>query len=150
MKDVAEVAREHFAAGHNCAEAVLLAVAGALGEKSPLIPRLATGFGAGMGRCGEVCGALSGAVMALGLRFGRDNPQDADAKNLVYARAEQLLIDFDARFGDIRCLSLTGCDMRTPEGMLQAKDNNLHVTLCPQFVAFAAERVMEMILAEKE
>jgi len=61
--------------GYLCSEAVLLALAESMGVESELIPRIATGFAAGVARTGNLCGALSGAVMGLGLRYGRDAPE---------------------------------------------------------------------------
>lgn len=145
IEDVKQAAVEHFASGFNCAEAVLLAIAQALNLDTKQIPAIATGFGAGIGRCGEVCGALSGAVMALGLRHGRSTPDDARAKDALYAKTDELLQAFQEEFGDIRCLSLTGCNFRTPEGTARFRELGLHKTLCPQFVAFAAEYACRMI-----
>ena len=150
MKDAKDVALEYFAAGYNCAEAVLLAVAQAQGIESPLLPGIASGFGGGIGRCGEVCGSLSGAVMALGLKYGRSDPKDGRAKDFLYARSEEIIQDFEEEFGNIQCLSLTGCNLRTPQGQAMAKAMDLQNSFCPKFVAFATERVMQMIEDEPE
>ena len=67
-------AKLHFNSGLNCAESVLLTLSGRLAGKNSvsIIPRIATGFGGGVGRNGDICGALSGAVIAIGLALGRD------------------------------------------------------------------------------
>lgn len=150
MKEPKDVALEYFAAGYNCAEAVLLAVAGALDVKPDHLPRIATGFGGGVAGCGEICGALSGAVMALGLKHGRTAPADQDAKRALYARAQELMQDFQEEFGNIRCLSLTGCNLSTPEGLARAQELDLHHSFCPKFVSFATECTVQMLEDEEE
>ena len=71
--EVATLAAAKAEEGWLCSESVLQALAAALNVSSELIPRIATGFAAGMGRSGETCGAISGAILGLGLRYGRDN-----------------------------------------------------------------------------
>jgi C_GCAxxG_C_C family probable redox protein len=67
-----------------CSEAVLMALSECLGVSSEIIPRIATGFGAGVGRKGEVCGALLGGVMGLGLRFGRSTADEGEGERRPY------------------------------------------------------------------
>ena len=102
------------------------------------VPRVATGMGAGMARHGEVCGALLGAAMGLSLRYGRENASENEAKEALYSKVDQLLSAFEAEFGSVRCIDLTGCDMRTPEGRARVTELDLHHKCCPKFVAFAA------------
>lgn len=140
-----QIALERFAQKYNCAEATLLGIVEAYELENACVPRIATGFGAGMGACGEVCGALSGVVMALGLRFGREEAEDQDKKKALYEKVEKLFAAFEQEFGSIRCLELTQCDMRTPEGSQKAKDLKLHTDFCPKFVAWAAEKAGEIL-----
>lgn len=140
-----DIALDYFAQKFNCAEAVLLGLAEANGFECGCIPRIATGFGGGFGGCGEVCGAIAGAAMALGLKFGRERPEDVEAKNALYANVQRLMDAFENEFGSVLCIDLTGCLMRTPEGMASAKERDLHNTLCPRFVAFAAETAQGLI-----
>jgi C_GCAxxG_C_C family probable redox protein len=72
--EIMAVAASHAEGDLLCSESVLLAISELLGVESELIPRIATGFGAGIGRRGEVCGALAGGVMGLGLVYGRSAP----------------------------------------------------------------------------
>ena len=78
------------------------------------LQRLATPFGGGVARRGMLCGALSGALMALGLHLGRSVPGDDEAKARAYAAGEALLAAVEARFGSIQCRVLTGLDSRDP------------------------------------
>ena len=109
------------------------------------VPRIATSFGAGFGRHGEVCGALSGAAIALGFRFGRDNVADVTAKEATYSKVEALLQAFEMEFGTVICRELISCDLRTPEGIERFKAHDLHNTLCRKFVAFAANEGLRLM-----
>ncbi len=139
------IALDYFAQRFNCAEAVLLGLVEAFDLDRTCAPRIATGFGGGMGGCGEVCGALVGALMAFGLKFGRERPDDLDAKVATGARARDLLRAFEAEFGTIQCIGLTHCDMTTPEGMAKAQELDLHNKLCPKFVKFAAREASRLL-----
>jgi len=81
VRETIDKAMSYFSSGYNCAESTLLAIAkGALGINSCLIPKIATGFGGGISRQGHVCGAVSGAVMGFGLKYGRNTPEELTAK----------------------------------------------------------------------
>ena len=140
-----EAALDYFAQKFNCAEASLLGLAEVMGIQESCIPRIATGFGAGFGFCGDVCGALSGAVMALGFKFGREAPADNEAKIACYAKVRQLVEEFEREFGTVRCIDLTEVDMSTPEGQTRAKELDLHNKVCPAFVGFAVETALRLI-----
>ncbi|MGE5577090.1 MAG: C-GCAxxG-C-C family protein [Syntrophothermus sp.] len=134
------------AQGFNCAESVLLAVAGKVGDS---VPRIATGFGAGLGRRGLVCGALSGGAMAIGLKFGRDDGQDPAApaaKERCYQLTLEFCSRFEKEFGSSFCRDLTGCDLTTPEGRQKAEEQDVHNTRCTGYVKRAAE-ILEELLA---
>ena len=143
-----QIALERFSQGFNCAEATLLGLVEAYELENACVPKIATGFGAGMGACGEACGVLSGSVMALGLRFGREDAEDQDKKKALYEKVKTLFAEFEQEFGAIRCLELTECDMRNPEGMQKAKDLKLHSDFCPKFVAWAAEKAAQLLECE--
>ncbi len=103
-----------FRSGFYCAESVLLAISEELGIEDDLIPRIATGFCSGVSRTSGMCGALSGAIMGLGLRHGRSSP--AGDLDPVYAKVQELLARFRERFGATNCYELIGCDLNTAEG----------------------------------
>ena len=117
----------------------------ALGMDCTCIPRIATGFGAGMGRHGETCGAVVGAIMALGLKYGREDVTDAESKADTYAKVESLLQAFKDKYGTVVCRDLIGCDFQTPEGNERFKRENMHVNLCAKFVAFAARDSLSLL-----
>jgi C_GCAxxG_C_C family probable redox protein len=99
-----------------------------------------------MGRQGEVCGAASGALMALGLRYGGTTPDKA-GKERAYAVADDFLRRFEARTGAVHCRDLIEADLRTPEGLADARARKVFTTLCPAFVA-AAVGIAEELLQE--
>ena len=73
IPEVRKAAEDSFASGLYCAESVVMAIADAEGVESELLPRVATGFGGGMARTGGACGALTGAIMGVGLALGRSS-----------------------------------------------------------------------------
>jgi C_GCAxxG_C_C family probable redox protein len=145
VRNAKEAALDYFAQKFNCAEATLLGLAEACELNSDCVPRIATGFGGGMGGCGEACGALVGSIMALGLRYGRERADDVAAKSAVGAKVRTLVEAFEKEFGATRCIDLTECDMRTTEGAEMAAQRKLHSDFCPRFVAFAAEITSQLI-----
>ncbi|MBN2028276.1 MAG: C_GCAxxG_C_C family protein [Actinobacteria bacterium] len=112
------------------------------GITSELVPRIATGFCGGMARAGEMCGAVSGAVMALSVVLGRDDPdgpRDAD-----YAAVRTLLDSFADSFGSTNCRELLGCDLGTPEGQAFYKKSNLS-RRCRRYTEEAARMVAALL-----
>jgi C_GCAxxG_C_C family probable redox protein len=141
----AECAVACFKEGFSCSQAVLATFAPQLGLERETALKIAGAFGGGMGRLGEVCGALTGALMALGLRYGCVNARNTDGKEEVYRLARELANEFRARHGAILCRELLGCDISTPEGRNLAREKGLFANLCPQLVRDAAEIVQQML-----
>src|SRR4030042_3090377 len=92
-----------------------MAVSQELGIKSDLIPRIATPFAGGMARSGEVCGAVVGALMCIGIKHGRDEVGRPEDK--AHGLAGDFLRAFREEMGSIECRELTGIDLSTPEGL---------------------------------
>lgn len=93
--NIEKITTDYFNSGFNCAESVLLSLAEAMNMKRSCIPKIATGFGAGMGRHGEACGAITGAVIALGLKYGRSDGKDKDAKEEMYKIVDDFIKSFE-------------------------------------------------------
>lgn len=134
-----------FNSGMNCAQAVFSALTADSGLDRNQALRIASCFGGGM-RCGEVCGAVTGALMAIGLCRGYDSPDDPDAK----ARSNALALEFERRFigknGSILCRELLGYNLSVPEDLEILKSKGLFTTVCPKMVADAvvlAESLLE-------
>jgi C_GCAxxG_C_C family probable redox protein len=120
-----------------CSEAVLTSLARAIGMDSFCIPRIATPFGAGMARKGETCGCLTGALMAIGLAYGRSHPEvQMDPKERHYANfcGQNLWEAFVGRFHYSSCRDLIGCDLQTEEGHRSYVEQNLWNQLCRELI----------------
>lgn len=141
-----EIAIERFASGYNCAQAVLFAFAPDLGIDSDLALRTACGFGGGIARRQEICGALSGGVIALGLRHGRGEGQDRARTAATYARVQELLSVFEEAHGTHVCRELLGgCDLSTTEGQEQFHGSGLPVRVCQPCVKTVVSTIERLL-----
>ncbi|MBS7619719.1 C_GCAxxG_C_C family protein [Candidatus Bathyarchaeota archaeon] len=138
-------AATHAEEGFLCSESVLMALAECLGVSSNLIPRMATGFGAGIGRRGEICGALSGAIMGVGLRFGRNQHIVHPNGKRPYWYASQLIDLFVETFGDSKCNNLIGLDLSRTEDLKKYREYNVWNTKCRNFIEIATEIAYDVI-----
>ena len=102
----ADKARELFNDGYNCSQAVFGAFAEDAGLDMKTALRFASPFGGGMGRMREVCGGVSGMFMVLGLFYGYDEPDDAQAKKELYSYVRALAEKFKESEGSIICREL--------------------------------------------
>lgn len=137
QSNISQEAGTLFEKGFNCAESVSIAMSDSLGIKTDIIPKIATPFGGGIGRRGSVCGAVSGAVMAVGLKYGRMGPDEDKEK--TYGLALRFYERFKKEFGSVLCYDLIECDLTTPEGKKKAKDLKVHEEKCSKFVAGAVD-----------
>lgn len=140
-----EVALKRFnEQGGNCAQAVLAAFGPELGLDEKACLNVASCFGAGLGRLGFTCGAATGACMVLGLRHGHEMAEGAEGRTKLYGRVQDFTRQFRARFGQLDCAALVGCDLATPEGRQSFADRGMHKSLCSNLVAGAVEILEEM------
>jgi C_GCAxxG_C_C family probable redox protein len=146
MSTKAKRAVKRFRKGFNCSQAVLGSYCEQFGLECGKAFKVATGFGGGM-RMGGTCGAVSGALMVLGLKYGNTTAEDKEAKAKTYTKVEEYTNRFKARNGSVTCRELLGCDLSTPEGMKEAKDKGLFSSICPRIVQDAVE-ILEEMLAE--
>jgi C_GCAxxG_C_C family probable redox protein len=98
-----------------------------------------------MARRGEVCGALTGALLGLGVVRGRDDPSDNESKEQAYRLAAQVVEAFRHRFGDILCRELIGIDLTDPRGRDTYTAEKVHEEKCLEFVAEAARLAHEAL-----
>ena len=143
----ADDAAKRFQEGCNCAQSVFATLAPSQGVSPEVALRIAGPFGGGIARTGATCGAVTGALMALGLAAGPFDPKDKDAKGRLYAVARDFMTRFQARHPSLVCRDLIGCDLSTPEGQTQFRDRNLHTAVCLPLVRSAVEIVGEMTAA---
>ena len=140
---VADRAESLFREGFACSQAVLMAFAPGLGMEERQAARVASAFGGGMARHGWTCGALTGALMALGLHGGHTSAEDTATKDAFYARIQALVARFEERHGATACRQLTGANMLDAAERQAASDRGVFTTLCPQLVRTAAALVAE-------
>ena len=137
-----EKAVQIFSSGFNCAQAVFAAFADGLPEQEAL--KLATGFGGGIGRQGEICGAVSGAVMAISHKHGRASLEETGARDETYRLVGEFLREFRSRYASMDCRDLLGVDMSQPGQHEVAAARGLFREVCPAIVKTAAEILADM------
>lgn len=133
-----------FKKGTNCTQAVLSTYGRQLGLEKETALKLAAGFGSGMGM-GETCGAVTGALMVLGLKYSRVKGPTLLSKDRTEERAREFMERFKARHGAVLCRELLGCNVSTAEGLKAAKQEKHFKQRCPEFVKDAAEILEELL-----
>lgn len=129
------VAFQKFDEGFNCAQSSFYPFAKDMGMSAKHALKLTTAFGAGMIYRGDICGAITGAMMAIGLKFGRENANDTDAKELTYFLVKELHDRFTKEFGSIQCKQLLGLDDVSSESWATAEEK--FKSHCPMYVSRA-------------
>ena len=137
-----------FGRGYMCSQAVFAAFSEQFGITEKQALQIGSCFGGGMNK-GEVCGACTGALMALGMKYGQVDLNDMESRMAENAKAVQFLDEFKKRKGSYICRDILGCDISTKDGESVAVERGLFGKLCPEMVRTAAEIVAEM-LAESE
>ena len=138
--DKGELARAYFMKGYNCAQSVTLAFAEELGLTEAQAARLASGFGGGVGRLREVCGAVSGMTLILGTLRGYSCPEDADAKTACYDMIQRAAHRFREANGSYICRELLGLEQAEGSPVAEARTAQYYASRpCADLVACAAE-----------
>lgn len=138
-----------FLSGFNCAQAVFSTYSGDLGLDRETALKIAGSFGAGMGYIGETCGAVTGAFMLIGLKFGRFRLDDLDAKEKTYSTVQQFTKKFVELYGSVKCKELLEYDISIPEQLRIAGENQLFSKICPKLVKASAVLVEELLQLNK-
>ena len=114
-----------------------------MGLEDGPVPRMATGFGGGIGGSGATCGALVGAVMAVGLVHGRDS-SDGD-RRAATAISQKIYRAFEEQMGSTACRELTGLDLTTREGAQELYSSDVHERVCRRAVDLAEQLAIEQL-----
>ena len=133
--------------GFNCCQAVAVIYGPQFGLTVDQAAKVAAGFGGGIGRMGKTCGALSGAIIVLGLKFGAVDPKDKSAKMKTYQKVALAAERFKLRCGSLECRELLGFDLSKPEGAARAQQPGAF-DKCADFVHDAAEILEELLSHE--
>ena len=140
-----ELAVSCFKEGFDCSQALLSTYSPQFGLDRETALKVADAFGGGMGHMGEICGAVTGAFMVIGLKHGRTKVEDEQAHEKTYSLVNEFANRFKSRNASIVCRELLGCDLSTPEGLNTAREKKLFTTLCPKYVQDAAEIAEELL-----
>lgn len=144
MSAKSEEAAGRFKKGFNCSQAVVGCFSEQFGLDCDKASKVATGFGGGM-RMGGTCGAVTGAFMVLGLKYGNSTAKDKEGKVKTYKKIKEYTKRFKTRNNSVTCRELLGCDISTPEGMKQAQDKGLFSSICPKMLQDSVEILEEML-----
>lgn len=106
MSDRVQRAVELFKSGFNCSQSVFVAFAGEFGMDEETALKVSAGLGGGVGRAREVCGAVSGAAMLVGFKYGATDADDAEAKARCYQVVQQIIAEFKENNPSIVCREL--------------------------------------------
>ncbi len=139
-----EKANDLFSRKFHCSQAVFAAFAEELGITEEQALKIGACFGSGM-RKGEVCGACSGALMALGLKYGQANEQDLESRFKTNEVTDRFLDEFKRENGSYLCNDLLGCDIKTEAGIKEALEKKLFTEFCPKMVE-SATKITEKIM----
>jgi len=136
MNEKLKQASEYFESGRCCSQSVLGVFCEKYGLDKETAFKISCGFGSGV-RCADICGAVSGAVLAIGLKYG-DNKEKCNLKT------EEFIKLFRGKNKEIICRNILGCDVSTPEGKAKAINENLFKTVCVDMVVSATQILCDL------
>lgn len=139
-----DIAISKFDRGNNCAQSVLTAFTKQLNIDDESALKLSSGFGAGMGRTQGTCGALTGAYMVLGLKYGKPFPDDIANEKLA-GMIQKLTHEFESEHGFTNCRDLLKVDLTKLEGQTAFTKNKLHTSVCSHCVNSAVALLEEVM-----
>ncbi len=142
--DKIEIADLLFNQGFNCAQALVSTYSTELGLDRDTALRLASPFGGGIARLGDTCGAVTGALMIIGLKFGTTDHKDKEAKAKSYKVSDEFIERFKARNTSINCGELLGVDPKSSYLSIPGVSSIIKGR-CTGFIRHAAE-ILEAVL----
>ncbi len=144
LQSKTEKSANYFKNGFNCSQAVFASFATEFGISEEIALKVATQFGGGA-RKGEMCGAVSGALMVLGLKYGHYHYNAPEEKGNAYKIAEDFMNRFIEKNGTVVCRELLGYDISKSEDMATIKELDLFNSTCTKMICCATEIVEEML-----
>ncbi len=130
----------------NCSQAMLTVFGEPYGLNAKLAARLGLPLGGGMGHLARTCGAITAAVLVLGL--AKDHEDEEEAKRVSFSCVQELFRSFEALHGTTECKGLLGADMSTAEGLKKVREEKLVSRVCPALVRDVAT-ILERLLASE-
>ena len=147
MSTRGDAAIAKFFSGYNCAQSIVYAFSDTLEIDKNLTLKVACGFGAGMGRRQEVCGAVTGGIMVIGFKYGRGENDERKIMDLAYVKVRTLMDRFSEKHGTFICRKLVGeCELTTDEGQKLYKEKDLLHKICAPCVVSVAEILEDILL----
>ena len=146
--DRIEKAKKLFTDGHNCSQAVVGAYSDLFGIEPQTAMIMAEGFGGGMGRMRLTCGAVSGMVALVGMKYSKGVAKDTQTRTKIYEKVREMLGEFSKRNGTIVCgelLGLTGNENESAKPDERTKEY-YQKRPCAEYVAECARIVEEFLL----
>jgi C_GCAxxG_C_C family probable redox protein len=145
MESKENEAIQSFRSGANCAQAVLTTYSDDLNLDNYLAMSISSGFGGGMGRLQETCGAVTGAFMVLGLYNSNRFTDNQDKKEKTYSMIQKFSQKFRTIHGSIHCSTLLNCDLKTNEGQAYMKENKLVEKVCEKCISTSIGLLEELL-----
>jgi C_GCAxxG_C_C family probable redox protein len=137
-------AEEVFYNGFNCAQAVMTTYCSKYNMDDKTAKKLSCGFGGGCARQSLTCGAVSGAFMVIGLKYGKAVKDDSESNIITYSKINEFSSKFRIINNSINCTELLGIDLATIEGQNYFNENNLKKNNCTSYVKDACNILDEM------
>jgi C_GCAxxG_C_C family probable redox protein len=134
-----------FDSGFNCAQSMLYTYGKEFFREEACALKLASGFGAGVSYRGEMCGAVSGSLMVIGLHYGYSDLTMELQKEMNYLVATEFMAAFKQCNGSLVCNQLVKSEINTPEGLETARRDGLFDKTCPGLIGSASE-ILESLL----
>ena len=125
--------REKFIKGYDCSQVVLSYFAERLGITEEMANKVSACFGGGMMH-GDTCGAFTGAIMAVGLKYGHCEVEHMGQKDIMNAKRAEFLQRFQEKYAVCNCKGLLKHDISKPEEMQKILDEGLLFDFCPEVV----------------
>jgi C_GCAxxG_C_C family probable redox protein len=142
----AEKASEYFRNKFNCSQSVFTVFGTGYGISEDNCLKVSCAFGAGMGRTQNTCGAVTGGIMALGLRYGKALHDPEDKKLETYAKTREFFKEFKIKNGTLSCRELlNGLDINDPGDYNKILEQKLFENNCSRYVADAVAIIEKMI-----
>lgn len=134
-----------FTDGFNCAQAVLSSFSDEYSCPKEIALKISGAFGSGMGQLGETCGAVTGALMVIGLQYGKFRITDTESKDRTYACVKNYSDNFKSKFGSIKCNDLIKYNLSNPNELSEARKAGVFKSICPELIKGSVEILESLI-----
>jgi C_GCAxxG_C_C family probable redox protein len=141
MNDTIKLARLRFDQGFSCSQAILAAFAPEIGLDEDIAYKIAAPFGGGISRQGETCGAVTGSLIILGIKYG---PLPGENNEKLYEISQEFLLRFMTMNLSVKCRQLINFDLSWMDELQAAREANVFKRICPRLVENAAEILQSM------